>query len=59
MIKRNEIHVMSREGKWVITQDGNNDFIYFADSVGAAVTKAREAARKTDATIIVHNRQFE
>lgn len=56
MIKGNEIHVMSREGRWVITQDGNNDFIHFADSIGAAVMKAREAARKIDAAIIVHNK---
>ena len=56
MIKGNEIHVMSREGKWVITQEGNNDYIGFADSISAAVVKAREAARKTDAAIIVHNK---
>jgi len=56
MSKGNEIHVMSREGKWVITKEGSNEYLHFADSIGAAVMKAREAARESDATIIVHNK---
>jgi hypothetical protein len=57
MSKGNEIHVMSREGKWVITQEGSNEYVQFADSIGAAVMKAREVARVNDAAIIVHNQQ--
>jgi hypothetical protein len=58
MRKGNEIHVMSREGRWMITQEGNSEFLHFEDSIGAAVSIAREAARLHDAAIIVHNKSF-
>jgi hypothetical protein len=57
MVKGKDIHVISSEGRWLIMQEGNNDIIHIADSVGAAINKAREAARMNDSAIVVHNRQ--
>ena len=57
MTQGKDIHVISSEGRWVIMQEGSNDFIHIADTVGAAISKAREAARRNDSAIIVHRQQ--
>lgn len=56
-MKGKDIHVISSEGRWVIMQEGSNDFIHITDSVNAAMSKAREAARINDSAIVIHNRQ--
>ena len=50
-------HVLSSNGRWVIKEEGNENFFFIYDTKEEAVYRAMEIARRERSDLFVHTQQ--